>query len=336
MLSKDSLYSLFGSTPAALLAAGVFIFSPAPIEPLVQDVMNQHSRVIERRFELPEGGLFQLTNVSGNIMVEGVSGRIVYVHAEKTVRAPNRVQAEELLEALSISVIEEDSTVEVRTLHPAADELNSITGSESYPSRLSVTYNIKIPVGVRINLRSTSGNITVSGIVGGLDLKTVSGHLKLGDIGGQVELGSVSGDITIEGSTGSGLYGEPAGSDFKTGEGARIRATSVSGAISILSGEWDEVAAMNTGGDIRWEGLVKPECSYMLSSHSGNIEFVATGGIGFEVSLSTLSGSISAPLELTLKGERISRRSLSGEYLEPKALVVLTAFSGDITLMVKP
>ena len=118
--------------------------------------------------------------------------------------------------------------------------------------------------------------------------------------------------------------------------GRSIRATCVSGDITIRGDIPTDVEANNTGGTIRWEGQLGEGGDIRLSSHSGDIEFTALGGIGFSVNLSTISGSISTPLELVLKGETTSRRSLRGEYLDPVARVALTAFSGNITVITRP
>jgi hypothetical protein len=96
------------------------------------------------------------------------------------------------------------------------------------------------------------------------------------------------------------------------------------------------VEASSTGGGIRWEGAVPPGSSFVLSSHSGTIEFITGQSPGFSVNLSTVSGTIIAPLELVPTGENISRRAVTGTWGEPQARVALTAFSGDIILTIRP
>jgi len=243
---------------------------------------------------------------------------MVRIRAVREVSAGSRSTAEDLIEALSFSVIESDSLVEVVTRRPDAAMMRRVSSAGEEPIRLRVTYVVEVPVDVRIDVRSTSGSVTVRGIDRSIGLDTMSGNIAVHQAGGPVVAGSASGDIELI--------------DIRQ----PIRATCVSGDITIRGDIPNDVEANNTGGTIRWEGRLGEGRLIRLSSHSGDIVFTALGETGFSVNLSTISGSISTPLGLVLMGETTSRRSLRGEYLDPVARVELTAFSGDITIITMP
>ncbi len=314
-------------TPVAALAIGVLSATLCAALPAAAGILaadpqghpQQHfSTTTERTIPLRADGIFRLTNSHGDITVTGTTGRMVRIRATREVDAGDRSVAEPLLAALSFTVAGGDSSVEVVTRHPEAAVVRGITGADPEPMRLRISYVIEVPADVRISVRSTSGSIVIRDVDRTVDLDTMSGNMTVRNAGGPVVAGSASGDIDL------------------TDIGRRIRATCVSGDITIRGDVPTDVEANNTGGSIRWEAKVGEGGLIRLSSHSGDIEFTALGETGFSVNLSTISGSISTPLELVLMGETTSRRSLQGEYLEPAARVELTAFSGNITLITRP
>ena len=310
-------------TPVAMLAIGVFVAALSAAAGTRATGFEGHpqqrfSATTERTLPLGADGIFRLTNSHGDITITGTTGRMVRIRATREVDAGDRSVAEPLLAALSFTVAGSDSSVEVVTRHPEAAVVRGITGADPEPMRLRISYVIEVPADVRISVRSTSGSIVIRDVDRTVDLDTMSGNMTVRNAGGPVVAGSASGDIDL------------------TDIGRRIRATCVSGDITIRGDVPTDVEANNTGGSIRWEAKVGEGGLIRLSSHSGDIEFTALGETGFSVNLSTISGSISTPLELVLMGETTSRRSLQGEYLEPAARVELTAFSGNITLITRP
>jgi DUF4097 and DUF4098 domain-containing protein YvlB len=62
-------------------------------------------------------------------------------------------------------------------------------------------YVLTVPKDVKVTLKSSSGDIKVSGLTGGADLKTSSGDLEAHELGGSVRLESSSGDLEAQGLT---------------------------------------------------------------------------------------------------------------------------------------
>ena len=311
-----AIYELSTAVLAAVLLSGI---SPSVLQ-------AQQGRFFERILELHEGSTFQLTNTSGDITVRGVTGRYATIRGIKTVVEMNIADSASLLEATAMIVEEGEESISVAFRQPPA-----VLRGEAAP--VSVNITIEIPLDVALVLRSTSGNIKVSGMEGEISLESDSGSISVTDVAGYVSAGSVRGTISIEKGSSGADANTVSGDITLTDVDDRIRATCVSGDITIRGGVLTEIWANNTGGDIQFSGPVAIGARYQLMSHSGDIEFIAEEESAFQVSLSTVSGSISAPLELNLTGNRTSRRSLIGIIRDSGASVELTAFSGDITLI---
>ncbi len=308
---------------------------PAQDRPPEQDPRDLTERWT-RSLPLSPGGQLELTNLSGDITVRGTAGRQVRLRAIKRVALADTAVARVLLAAILIEVSPAPDRAEVQVRHPATAEVRRLIGREPDPALLGVAFDLEIPRDVALSVTTMTGHITVRGTGAEVRLETSSGDITVSDAAGVVEAGSIRGDIRIERAAGVRYVNAVSGRIDLTDVNGRIKATCVSGDIAIRGGAPSSVEANSTGGDILWQGAVPPRGSFQLASHSGTVEFIAEGGVGFSVTLSTVLGSIIAPLELTLAGENVSRRSVSGWWGEPDATLALTAFSGDIILITRP
>src|SRR5689334_15827192 len=76
------------------------------------------SEPFSRTAHLDANGTFDLTNIAGNIVVNGGNGRDVTIEAVKHVERPNANAARNLLRMIDIQVAEQANRVEVRTVYP--------------------------------------------------------------------------------------------------------------------------------------------------------------------------------------------------------------------------
>jgi hypothetical protein len=115
------------------------------------------------------------------------------------------------------------------------------------------TLRIRVPVGVGVVARSSSGDIRATGMSGSFDL------------------GTSSGDITSSGGTGTARMSTSSGDVRATGLGATsVNAHSSSGDVSLrLTVVPDDVTASTSSGDVRVEVPDGP-ASYLVSAHSSS------------------------------------------------------------------
>ncbi len=311
---------------AVLLAAGLSVCAPSVL--YGQQLLR---RTVERTIpSLPPGIPIIVEGGAGSIRVEGSSRRSIDLRAIIEIGGPSTPHRMALLEGVRIEIIESNESVTVR-----AESSGSPGGGGGQDPRQPspvVHYVLSVPSNQSLDLRSGAGAISVTDVGGEVLLESTAGDLTIRGSTGRVIAGSVNGSITVSGADAGVEVDTVSGRIILERVARRIRATCISGDITIRDSTASEVRASNTGGDITYEGAVATGGNYVLSSHSGNIRFIIAGEIGFEAQLSTFSGSISTPLEFMLSGNRTSRRSLTGSYLDPEATVTLTAFSGNITI----
>ena len=126
--------------------------------------------------------------------------------------------------------------------------------------------------------------------------------------------GSVSGDVSLDGVEG------------------RIRATSVSGEVSIRAARATSVRATSVSGDVdvRIENLTG-DGDLNFNSVSGNVTAELPNNIDADVTMRSVSGSFDSDFPLTLNG-RMNRHSLEARIGKGGRLLEVHTVSGDVRL----
>ena len=196
---------------------------------------------------------------------------------------------------------------------------------------ISVDYEITVPADTTLRTHSGSGNQTIEGTHGNVDLQSGSGDVRLAQISGEIRLQTGSGNVRareiegpVRGSAGSGdIELEENGTgdiDLHTGSG-NITARGIQGAFRGDAGS----------GDITADGTMTG--AWDIHTGSGNVHIQLPRNAAFDANLSTSSGSLSvdAPLTMTVQGRvQESRKSVMGKVRGGGPLLTLRTGSGDI------
>src|SRR3984893_16231761 len=113
-----------------------------------------------RRIKIARDGRFSISNIAGDILITGGSGDEVSIEAVK--RARGRSSS---LASVRIDVDGRPGRVDVRTTHTAWND------------RVAVDYTVIVPIGVSVEARSVSGDVTVRSVQGSVRAETVSGNV---------------------------------------------------------------------------------------------------------------------------------------------------------------
>jgi hypothetical protein len=129
-----------------------------------------------------------------------------------------------------------------------------------------------------------------------------------------VNAGSVSGDVTVDGAEG------------------RVRASSVSGEVSIRTPRATSVRAVSVSGDVdvRIENLTG-DGDLNFNSVSGNVTAELPNNIDADVTMRSVSGSFDSDFPLTLNG-RMNRHSLEARIGKGGRLLEVHTVSGNVRL----
>ena len=196
---------------------------------------------------------------------------------------------------------------------------------------ISVDYEITVPADTTLRTHSGSGNQTIEGTHGNVDLQSGSGDVRLAQISGEIRLQTGSGNVRareiegpVRGSAGSGdIELEENGTgdiDLHTGSG-NITARGIQGGFRADAGS----------GDITADGTMTG--AWDIHTGSGNVHIQLPRNVAFDANLSTSSGSLSvdAPLTMTVQGRvQESRKSVMGKVRGGGPLLTLRTGSGDI------
>ncbi len=214
---------------------------------------------------------------------------------------------------------------------PIRQEGNSVHIDYVNAHNISVDYEITVPADTTVRTRSGSGDQTIEGTHGNVDVQTGSGDVKLTNLAGEVRLQTGSGDVrahqisgAVHGGTGSGdVEVEETGQgdvDLHTGSGG-INARGIQGGFRGETGSGDVTAEGTQSGP--WE----------IRTGSGNVHVRLPGNAAFDADISTSSGSVDVgmPIEMTVQGRvEDGHKSIHGKAHGGGPTLRVRTGSGDI------
>jgi hypothetical protein len=220
---------------------------------------------------------------------------------------------------------------EIEQHPPLRQDGNSIRIDYVNARDISVDYEITVPADTTIRTHSGSGDLTVEGTHGNVDLQSGSGDMRLTRISGEVRIQTGSGNVRareiagpVRGGAGSGdieVEETSAGDiDVHTGSG-NITARGIQGAFRAEAGSGDITAEGRQTGE--WE----------IRTGSGNVHVHLPADAAFDANISTSSGTldVDAPITMTVQGRvNETQKSIHGKVRGGGPLLSLRTGSGDI------
>ena len=312
------------SAPRVLVVAVAFVAIAFPAT-----AQNEVTERFSKTAHLDQNGTFDLTNISGNIVITGSSGRDVTIEAIKRVQRPNPNAARALLQMIDIQVAEQANRVEVRTVFPRP---------RNFPG--SVDFTIGVPDEAHVTLKMMSGNVRATNISGGLRADVVTGNLVVAAARRIEALKSVSGDIEIVDASADDFVTVSTVSGNITVRGLKgrtIQLGTVSGNVRMEDVQSDRLTARAVNGNIDYAGDLARSGRYEFVSHSGDIRLMLSGGTGFEVQANSFSGNVRSDFPVNRRagaegGGGVTPRGIRGVFGDASAMLVLRAFSGSISI----
>jgi len=198
-------------------------------------------------------------------------------------------------------------------------------------NNISVDYEITVPDDTTLRAHTGSGDQTIEGLRGNVELESGSGDLKLARLTGEMSFKTGSGNVRGRELSGAAR--------IKAGSGdIDVEETSV-GDLDIRTGSGNiTVSGINGGfhaeagsGDIRGKGA--PKNTWSVRTGSGNVALNVPSDASFDVDISTSSGTVSLghPVTTTLQGRiQESRKSVIGKVRGGGPVVSVHTGSGDV------
>jgi DUF4097 and DUF4098 domain-containing protein YvlB len=282
-----------------------------------------------RTVRIGRTGSFELSNVSGDVVVTGGAGEDVRIDAVKSVRSRDEANAKTLLDELRIEVAELPNRVEVRTIYPQRRNFNG-----------SVDYTVTVPTGASAAIKTVSGDVRITNVKGELRAESVSGDVVTSGATRLALVKSVSGDLEVTDASAEGAVSVATVSGTLRARGLKAHSLdlgSVSGDVILTNVTCDRATVKSVSGNIEYSGALSRTGRYEMNAHSGNVRLAISGTTGFELEATTFSGEVRSDFPLTLRagmdsggrGRRMNQ-SIRGSYGDAGAIVNLKSFSGDI------
>jgi DUF4097 and DUF4098 domain-containing protein YvlB len=213
---------------------------------------------------------------------------------------------------------------------------------------VSISYELVVPATTRLKSNSGSGNQTIDGIQGPLEVNAGSGALRISNIGstvraetgsGNIDLDHVGGNVHAKAGSGSIRATDIRGGfEGNTGSGHVTLSQAAPGAVRVetgsggmeLRGLRGSLEARAGSGGITAEG--QPTGGWMVHTGSGSIHLRLPGDASFDLDARTSSGSISLEHPVTVQGQ-LGRKEIRGKVRGGGVQVQVQTGSGNIEIL---
>ncbi len=263
---------------------------------------------IDTTFAFSKDGVVDLSNISGEIVVNGWSRNEARVRAysERGRFRSNLSSSRITVETEPVRGRTGDTRIDVSIPEGARVIMRSTSGDVT-------AHDTRGPV----EANSTSGDVIVKNAKGRVTVENVSGDIQVTEVDGDVEANSVSGDVDLE--------------DIRGG----VRVETTSSEITLTDVRSTDVYASTVSGEVTFSGSVEGNGRYEFHSHSGEVSLDLPKSISARFSIETYSGGIDSDFPMTLQpGERTNRRPRRFEFTvgNGEARIVAESFSGDVKI----
>jgi len=198
-------------------------------------------------------------------------------------------------------------------------------------------FEVTVPVGARVVAKSQSGDVSVRGTHGEVNVTAQSGDIVIDDVNGRLDVRSFSGEVTASNITGTVDISTQSGDLKLTDVRGDIELSNTSGDIALRGITAKLVRAKTTSGDVVFDGTIDPSGRYEFTSHSGDVRLHVPRDAAAQLTVSTWSGEIESDFPMTLKpGDHSIGSSTSKQFTfaigRGTARISAETFSGDVTV----
>jgi DUF4097 and DUF4098 domain-containing protein YvlB len=198
-------------------------------------------------------------------------------------------------------------------------------------------FELSVPYGVRVMATTHSGDISVRGTRGPVEVRAQNGDIDIDDVMTRLDANTLSGDLTASNITADAQVGTVSGSVKMTDVRGNVEVGTVSGDVDLRGVTAKLVRAKTTSGDVIFDGLIDPAGRYDFGTHSGSVRLRIPRDASAQLTVSTWNGGIDSQFPITLRpGEHgigaATTKRFTFDVGGGAARVTAETFSGDITI----
>jgi DUF4097 and DUF4098 domain-containing protein YvlB len=187
------------------------------------------------------------------------------------------------------------------------------------PEDVRVDYEISVPEDTELQIHDDSGGVNVSNVLGDMNVETIAADVALEDAAGYLTVKTVGGSFQCLRCSG------------------RLEVSSISGSFRLIDDRSSYVRAQTSEGHILFDGQFMPNATYLLKNYSGVIEVRFSPGDSFDLSATSLKGSVHNEADLAPPSHHHLLpkfgNALFGTFNSGRTKVELSSFNGTIDIV---
>ncbi len=231
---------------------------------------------------------------------------------------------------LHVRAVSDDNDIRFDASRNTVDLSTARRGSDT-------RFEVTVPVGARVFAKSQSGDISIRGTRGEVEVTAQSGDVRVENVNGRLQVKSWSGEVTVADVTGDVDITTQSGDLSLTDIRGNLEIGNISGDITMRGVTAKIVRAKTTSGDVSYDGTVDPAGRYDFTSHSGDVKLRVPRDASAQLTVSTWNGEIDSEFPITLQpGEHGIGSSTSKKFTFAigggSARISAETFSGDVTV----
>lgn len=201
--------------------------------------------------------------------------------------------------------------------------------------RDAATIQITVPRGVRVVVRTNTGNITIKDTWGDVDAETSSGNVTV--VGARdVEATNLSGDLDVKQTSGVVTLSSNSGDCAVSEAKGSVEASSVSGDVTVRRSWLKIVRLETTNGTIQFEADIMPDGRYEFVSHDGAILLSLPKTASAQVGVTTWSGKVESEFPIAARpgfpADSVGTKRYTFTLGDGSARITAETFSGDVSI----
>jgi DUF4097 and DUF4098 domain-containing protein YvlB len=186
---------------------------------------------------------------AGSMEVIGVSGSDK-VMVTATIQVPNKNDddAREIIQKdLTLTLEKNGEKAELKSFFDNSGWMSDESGS--------VRIEVRVPERMSLDIKDSSGSITIDDVKGNIDIDDSSGSIKMSDVGGNVLIDDSSGSISVDGVGKDISIEDGSGSITVKRVGGSVTVDDGSGSIRVTDVEKDLIIESDGSGSVKFSDI---------------------------------------------------------------------------------
>ena len=274
------------------------------------------SQEVNQRYPVARGGEVSIESLAGTLTIEGWNSAEVEISGTLG----------DGVDGIDVQNHEDGISIEVKY-------------DEGYHGRQAVETNltIRVPSGAELSVETVSASISVSGLLGSVQLESVSGAIHVAGKPSRLEIENVSGKVSVDTAPDKAELSSVSGA-IRVGTAlGHLEAGNVSGSILIEGGELAGADLETVSGNITCNAVPGARGDVDMETMSGTITLVVKADAAASYHLETFSGGIANQIgpEATKTSRYTSEKELRFNTGSGGPTITLSSFSGSIKLVTR-